>query len=218
MSEAARPLAVQRPAKKQLGEAPQIHESAVVVGCALGIYTDIGARTMMSDTAFGDYSYITSDCHVIGSRIGKFCSIASQTRINPGNHPVWRASQHHFTYRSRQYGLAEDDDAEVFAWREANAVTLGHDIWIGHGATLLAGVTIGSGAVVGAGAVVSKDVAPYSIVAGVPARPIKKRFEDPIAERLQALAWWDWEHARLRGALPDFRTLNVEAFLEEYGG
>lgn len=218
MSDVAMPLAAQRPAKKQLGEAPYIHESAVVVGCALGIYTDIGARTMMNDTAFGDYSYITSDCHVVDSRIGKFCSIASQTRINPGNHPVWRASQHHFTYRSRQYGLAEDDDTEVFAWREANAVTLGHDIWIGHGATVLAGVTIGSGAVVGAGAVVSRDVAPYSIVAGVPARPIKKRFEDPIAERLQALAWWDWKHTRLHAALPDFRTLSVEAFLEKYGG
>ena len=218
MSESLSPLAVQRPPKKKLGEAPHIHESAVVVNCSLGIYTDIGARTAMSDTAFGDYSYITSDCHVIGSTIGKFCSIANQTRINPGNHPVWRASQHHFTYRSRQYGLAEEDDSEVFAWREANAVLLGHDIWIGHGATILAGVTIGSGAVVGAGAVVSKDVAPYAIVAGVPAKPIRRRFADSIAERLQALAWWDWDHARLGAALDDFRRLKIEAFLEKYGG
>jgi hypothetical protein len=172
----------------------------------------------MSHTRFGDYSYITWDCHVTGSAVGKFCSIAAQVRINPGNHPVWRASQHHFSYRSRQFGLAEDDDEEVFAWRRANAVTLGHDIWIGHGVTLLAGVSIGTGAVVGAGAVVSRGVAPYSIVAGVPARPIRQRFPAAIAARLQALAWWDWPHDKLRAALPDFRKLSVEAFLEKHEG
>jgi hypothetical protein len=97
-------------------------------------------------------------------------------------------------------------------------VTLGHDIWIGHGVTLLVGVSIGTGAVVGAGAVVSRDVAPYSIVAGVPARPIRERFPAAIAARLQALAWWDWPHDKLRAALPDFRKLSVEAFLEKHEG
>ncbi len=218
MSEAAKPFDVQRPPKKMLGEAPLIHETATIVGSALGIYTEVGARSTMMDSRFGDYSYITSDCHVIGSEIGKFCSIANQTRINPGNHPTWRASQHHFTYRSRQYGLAEEDDSEVFAWRQAHAVTIGHDVWIGHGATVLAGVAVGTGAVIGAGAVVSKAVAPYSIVAGVPARPIRPRFNARIAARLQVLAWWDWDHAKLRQALPDFRSLSIEAFLEKYGG
>ena len=208
----------QKVAPKLLGEAPLIHDGAVVVDCQLGRYTEIGAGTQMSHTRFGDYSYITWDCHVTGSEIGKFCSIAAQVRLNPGNHPVWRASQHHFTYRSRQFGLAEADDEAVFAWRRDNAVTLGHDIWIGHGVTVLAGVSIGSGAVVGAGAVVSKDVAPYAIVAGVPARPIRARFPAVIAGRLQALAWWDWPHDRLRAALPDFRSLSVEAFLEKHGG
>ncbi|GAB4367920.1 MAG: chloramphenicol acetyltransferase [Kiloniellaceae bacterium] len=210
-------LPVRKPAK-MLGEVPLIHDSATVVDCDLGIYTEVGARTQMSHTRFGDYSYITWDCHVTGSTIGKFCSIAAQVRINPGNHPVWRASQHHFSYRSRQYGLGESDDPEVFGWRQANAVTLGHDIWIGHGVTVLAGVTIGSGAAVGAGAVVSRDVAPYDIVAGVPARLIRQRFPARIAERLQALAWWDWPHDRLRAALPDFRCLEIEAFFEKYGG
>jgi len=216
MSEAAVLTSAKPP--KMLGEAPLIHDAAVVVDCDLGRYTEIGRGTAMSHTRFGDYSYITWDCHVTGCDIGKFVSIAAHVRLNPGNHPVWRASQHHFSYRSRQFGFAEDDDAEVFAWRRSKAVTLGHDIWIGHGVTVLAGVTIGTGAVVGAGAVVSKDVAPYSMVAGVPAKPIRERFAPAVAERLQALAWWDWTHAQLRAALPDFRKLEIEAFLEKYEG
>ena len=86
------------------------------------------------------------------------------------------------------------------------------------GSTILPGVTVGDGAAVGAGAVVSKDVAPYTIVAGVPAKPIRERFDRRTAERYQALAWWDWDHARLRAALDDFRDLEAQAFLEKYGG
>ncbi len=98
----------------------------------------------------------------------------------------------------------------------ATASSIGHDTWIGHGATILPGVTVGDGAAIGAGAVVSKDVAPYTIVGGVPAKPIRERFEKAVAERLQALAWWDWDHASLRAALDDFRALPIEAFLEKY--
>ena len=90
--------------------------------------------------------------------------------------------------------------------------------WLGHGSTILPGVTVGDGAAVGAGAVVSKDVAPYTIVGGVPAKPIRERFARRTAERYQALAWWDWDHARLRAALGDFRNLSAEAFLDKHGG
>ncbi len=119
-------------------------------------------------------------------------------RINATNHPTWRATQHHFTYRASNYwSRRESDEAEFFDWRRANAVTIGHDVWIGHGATMLPGVTVGDGAVVGAGAVVSRDVDPYVIVGGVPARPIRERFPKAIADRMRALAWWDWDHGRL---------------------
>ncbi len=99
--------------------------------------------------------------------------------------------------------------------RRSKRVTIGHDTWLGHGSTILPGVTVGDGAAVGAGAVVSKDVAPYTIVGGVPAKPIRERFDRKTAERYQALAWWDWDHARLRAALDDFRHLSAEAFLGE---
>lgn len=95
-------------------------------------------------------------------------------------------------------------------------MVVGHDVWIGHGATILPGVTVGNGAVIGSGAVVTKDVAPYTIVGGVPAKPIRDRFGAGIGARMDRLAWWDWDHARLRSALDDFRALDAEAFVTRY--
>jgi hypothetical protein len=152
---------------------------------------------------------------VVWSTIGKFCSIAEGARINPGNHATWRATQHHFTYRAAQFGLGEDDEA-FFQWRRDHWVTIGHDVWIGHGVTILPGVTVGTGAVIGAGAVVSKDVEPYEIVGGVPARHLKWRFTPPQDEALQLIAWWDWDHAALKAALHDIRALDIDAFIEKY--
>ncbi|WP_375689782.1 DapH/DapD/GlmU-related protein [Pseudooceanicola sp. LIPI14-2-Ac024] len=200
---------------KTLTEAPNIHDTARVVDCTLGRYTEVQSHSSMRESEMGDYSYIVSYGNVMWSTIGKFCSIAEGARINPGNHATWRASQHHFTYRAAQYGLGEDD-AEFFQWRKDHWVTIGHDVWIGHGVTVLAGVTVGDGAVIGAGAVVSKDVAPYSIVGGVPAKEIKRRFTAGQAEALQAIAWWDWPHDRLREVLPDIRALPIDAFIEKY--
>jgi phosphonate metabolism protein (transferase hexapeptide repeat family) len=157
-----------------------------------------------------------NDSQITYTTIGKFCSIAAMTRINPGNHPMQRASQAHFTYRASSYFPGESDDAEFFAWRREHHVHIGHDVWIGHGAVILPGRSIGTGAVVAAGAIVTKDVPAYTIVAGNPARPVKRRFSESVAERLAGLAWWDWDHETLRRALPDFRKLDVEAFLEKY--
>jgi len=203
-------------AAKKLGLEPLIDPTAQVRQATLGRYTAIGARTIFAESTMGDYSYVVNDANVIYTTIGKFCSIAAMTRINPGNHPMHRASQSHFTYRAAAYfDDAEDDDA-FFNWRRSHAVTIGHDVWIGHGAIVLAGRSIGTGAVVAGGAIVTKDVAPYTIVAGNPARPVRRRFAEDIAERLQNLAWWDWEHTRLRTALDDFRNLSVEDFVERY--
>lgn len=203
---------------KKLSETCLIDPTAKVREAHLGRYTEIGARTIFERSRLDDYSYVVNDSNIVGTTIGKFTSIAAHTRINPGNHPMWRASQSHFTYRAAAYFDDAEDDAEFFAWRAAHAVTIGHDVWIGHGAIILPGNSVGNGAVVAAGAVVTKDVPPYTIVAGVPAKPIKRRFPESIAERLEALGWWDWEHARLRAALDDFRQLSAEAFLEKYGG
>ncbi|MHA3915404.1 DapH/DapD/GlmU-related protein [Halovulum sp. GXIMD14793] len=201
---------------KRLTEAPNIYDTATVIDCKLGRWTEIMADVSMREVEFGDYSYIVRGGNVVWATIGKFCSIAEGARINPGNHATWRASQHHFTYRAEMFDLGEDD-AEFFQWRKDHWVTIGNDVWIGHGVTILAGVTIGDGAVVGAGAVVSKNVAPYEIVGGVPAKHLKRRFTEAQAEALQRIKWWDWSHDQLRAALPDIRKLSIDEFIERYG-
>jgi len=203
-------------AGKMLSVEPTIDPTASVRDCKLGAYTEVGARTILLEVTMADYSYVVNDAQITYTTIGKFCSIAAMTRINPGNHPMHRASQAHFTYRASSYFPGESDDAEFFAWRREHHVHIGHDVWIGHGAVILPGRSIGTGAVVAAGAIVTKDVPAYTIVAGNPARPIKRRFPESITGRLAQLAWWDWDHETLRRALPDFRKLDVEGFLEKY--
>ncbi len=201
---------------KVLSVTPLIDPSASVQDSHLGAYCEVGARTILTEVTMYDYSYVVNDSQITYTSIGRFCSIAAMTRINPGNHPMQRATQAHFTYRSSAYFPGEPDDAEFFAWRRSHHVHIGHDVWIGHGAIILPGRNVGTGAVIAAGAIVTKDVPAYTIVAGNPARIVRRRFDERTAERLGALGWWNWSHEALRTALPDFRKLGVEAFLDKY--
>ncbi len=202
---------------KKLSQVPTVHaEAEVGADVTLGRYTEVGRFTKMAACEMGDYSYICDFGHVIWTTIGKFTNIANDVRINPGNHPTWRACQHHALYRASMYGFGEDEE-NFFEWRKDNWVTIGHDVWIGHGVSILAGVAIGNGSVVGAGAVVTKDVPPYTIVGGVPAKPIRRRATSHEADALQEIAWWNWSHDAFASAVPDFRSLSIAAFIKKYG-
>lgn len=209
----AEPTPIRQP---KLSETPLIHTTADVRNTTIGRYTEIYERCSISDSAIGDYSYVVRDSEIWCATIGKFVNIASHARINAPNHPTWRATLHHFTYRAENYWADAEAETGFFDWRRSHAVSIGHDVWIGHGATILPGVTVGNGAVIGAGAVVSRDVEAYTIVGGVPAKFIRRRFSEEIGRRLDRLAWWDWSHARLRAALDDFRSLSIEEFLARH--
>lgn len=197
---------------------PLVHPGCHIANSNFGRYCEVGEGSRILNSAFEDYAYCDRFADIANTTVGKFANIAAMTRIGPTDHPMGNASLHHFLYRSSYYWEDAADDPAFFAARAARRTLIGPDTWVGHGAIIKPDVTIGAGAVVAAGAVVTKDVAPYMIVAGVPATPLRARFSTAVADRLLALAWWDWPHDQLRRALEDFRTMTGEAFLECYGG
>jgi len=193
---------------------PTVDDDVTLENTVLGAYTHIQAHSVFCDATVGDYSYFAGYNQVYYATIGKFCSVASFARINTTNHPTYeRIAQHHFTYRSKRFGFG-DDDAEFFAQRKDKTVIVGNDVWIGHNAIIMPGVTIGNGAVVGAGAVVTKNVEPYSVVAGVPAIKIKMRFMDNLIEKIEKSKWWNWDHETIKSRLTDFR--DMKTFVRKY--
>jgi phosphonate metabolism protein (transferase hexapeptide repeat family) len=206
------------PPRPKITREPVIHPTAKLREATIEDYVEIHEAAQVSFSTIGAYSYLQEYVSVLLTDLGRFCAIAAMTRIGAPNHPYDRVTQHRFSYVPEYYWPGRTRDRAFFDARDAARVRVGNDVWMGHGAIVLPGVSIGDGAVIAAGAVVTKDVDPYVIVAGVPAKPIRRRFEAAVAERFAALAWWTWDHARLEAAVPDFQALSPEAFLEKYGG
>ena len=197
-------------------ETPFIHEGCSLTDTTFGRFVEIGAGSRIAHSEFGDYSYCDRYADIANATVGKFSNIASFTRIGATDHPLHTAACHHFLYRSADYWDDAQNDEAFFEHRKSRRAYVGHDTWIGNGAMIKPEVTLADGAVVASGSVVTRDVGPYEIVAGTPARHLRYRQPTQIAERMIALAWWDWSHDKLRETLPDFRTLSAEAFLDKY--
>lgn len=131
-------------------------------------------------------------------RIGKFCSVACGAKFifTSANHSLKSLSTYPFPLFFEEWGLDKADVTD--AWDNKGDIVIGNDVWIGYEAVIMSGVTIGDGAIIGTRAVVTKDVAPYTIVGGVPAKPIRKRFSDETISSLLELRWWDWPDEKIR--------------------
>lgn len=159
----------------------------------------IGNRTLIGEgvilgkgVTIGDYSYVNRGSLVASGTIGRFCSIAYNCQIGVDEHPT-----EHLT--SSPWLCGPGIISEIPGWIDtSNPPVIGHDVWIGSQAIVLRGVNVGTGAIIAAGAVVTKDVAPYSIVGGIPARIIRKRFNEETINRLFHLRWWDMSDDQLR--------------------
>ena len=143
--------------------------------------------------------------------IGRFCSIACGAKFmfTSGNHSMQSLANYTFPIFFDEWGLDAKDICD--AWDNKGDTVIGNDVWIGYEAVIMPGVKIGDGAVIGTRAVVTKDVPPYTIVGGVPAKPIRRRFDDATVEKLEALRWWDWDEDRLKRALPAIQAGDIAA-------
>lgn len=144
--------------------------------------------------------------------IGKFCSIACGAKFlfNSANHSLKSLSTYPFPIFFEEWGPDIGHVRE--AWDQKGDIVIGNDVWIGYEAVILAGVTIGDGAVIGARAVATKDVPPYTIVGGVPAREIRRRFPEDVTEKLLAVRWWDWPEEKIQQHIFDIQAGSLEGF------
>ena len=198
-----------------LRQEPTIHENSSLNNVKFEGYNEIGIFNSLENVNFGRFSYTGQFCFIQNAEIGRFVNIAACVRIGPTDHPINRPTLHHFTYRPSMYGFADENEKEFFKKLEMRISSFGHDTSIGHGAIIMPEVKIGNGAIIGSAAVVTKDVEPYSIVVGNPARKIKYRFNKDTIEKLQKIRWWNWDNEIIKERFEDFK-MPIEEFIEKY--
>ena len=206
-----------------LGERVIVADGCRVGNCELADHVMLQRNGMLYHVRMGRYSYTGKNATFWHADIGAFCSISWNVSIGGANHDYTRLTTHSFLYDGPNFGLMPEDEEGYN--RFAEPCVIGNDVWIAANACICRGVTVGTGAVIAAGAVVTHDVEPYTIVAGVPAKPIKKRFSDDIVERLLASEWWTLpaeairENYKLFNARPDDGTLSaLEAVCRAHRG
>ena len=166
-----------------------IYGGCVIRSCRFGYHNIIYADSMLVDASIGDYTYIGGNSRIMHATIGKFCSFGPEIRVGLGIHPVHlRSTYPGFYVGNSCYGVEKEYEWDGTGHKH---VCIGNDVWIGCRAIIMDGVTIGDGAVVGAGAVVTKDVPPYAVVGGVPAKVIKYRFDSTTISKMLEEKWWN---------------------------
>jgi acetyltransferase-like isoleucine patch superfamily enzyme len=169
----------------------------------------IESNAIVSRSSIGAYSFIGKNSEVWNASIGRYCSIGPGCRIGPGNHPTDRLTTSSISY-SDYFDFYINNAPILSEFETREPIIIGHDVWVGAGSTITNGVHIGDGAIIAAHAVVTKDVAPYAIVGGVPAKFIRGRFDERTIERLRRLGWWNYDIASwgARGDLGRLQSLS----------
>lgn len=190
----------------------RIYSGAAISNSSLGEYAVLFKNVFIYKSKIGAHTYIQEDSKVYNSDIGPFCSIASSVVIGLVGHPTHLISTHPAFYDNTQplpYFMVE----ELKYQAPVEKTIVGADVWIGHGAFLKSGITVGTGSIIAAGAVVTGDVAPYSIVGGIPAKEIKKRFDEKLCNDLLESRWWEQPKEKLKNFSAYFN--DPEKFLVE---
>lgn len=184
---------------------------ASIKNSELGLDVFVGQNTRIVNTIVGDHTYFNSDSQISNTTIGKFCSIGSNVKIGIGSHPIHMVSTHPAFY-SNNKGFRTFAD-QMYYNGEFGVVSIGNDVWIGSDVSILNNIKIGNGSIIAIGSIVTKDVPDYAIVAGIPAKIIKYRFEKDKIQKLSEIKWWEFDSNTIER---DFRNyLEVDLFLDE---
>jgi phosphonate metabolism protein (transferase hexapeptide repeat family) len=198
----------------QVSASVKIGRNVTLNSSSLAEYTNIYDNCFLYKADIGQFSYSNVHTHLLRVKIGKFCSIASHVYIGAAPHPMDRVSTHPLTFLKEYGNFIESDDPDVKSMREDTITTIGNDVWIGQAVLILPNVKVGDGAIIGAHAVVTKDVEPYSVVVGNPARVQRYRFSPEVIKKMLSIKWWEWDQSKIKSAISDFN--HTDNFVAKY--
>jgi acetyltransferase-like isoleucine patch superfamily enzyme len=183
----------------------EFHKGAVLINSKLSHYNILFQDTQVINSNIGSHTYVQKRSTIYCSNIGKFCSIGSNVSIGPGIHKLDGISTHPSFFLKNTPLIKKYSQEDAFI--SSKETVIGHDVWIGEKAIILDGVSIGNGAVIAAGAIVTKDVAPYAIVGGVPAKVLRMRFSPLEIEEILKSKWWDKDEEWLQKNYKSFNNV-----------
>ena len=186
-----------------------ILQPPALTNCKIDKTSVVCSGSQINRTSMGRYSYIGHDCFFVNVDVGSFCSFADGCRVGGAIHPIYRVSSSPVFHAGKNVMKKNFCNLKEI---ETPKTIIGNDVWIGANVCIKSGVTIGDGAVIGMGAIVTKDVGPYEIWAGAPARLIKKRFDDDTIKKLLKTQWWEWDYKKIVRLADSFE--NVEEFVK----
>lgn len=170
-------------------------------------YTRLGSHVRLLNSQLGKYTRISKGCSIVYTKIGNFCSVAGNVQIGAGRHPLNYLSTNQVFYN---FNKLQNKWVHKIDFQENLQINIGSDVWIGTDSFIMGGVNIGHGAVIGAKSLVTKDIPPYAIAVGMPAKVIKYRFPPEVIEKLLKIKWWDFDDATIEQHIELFREPNID--------